>query len=86
MAKVLNQVVQIDEPNTTTHAFDKGEVNIIPTSNVANMTPIMDSVQPAVVEPEVKLRPGPKPKGIQSAQVSGPTHHVFTDGPGKTRD
>lgn len=37
---------------------------------------------PQVVE---KQKPGPKPGKI-TAQVSGPTHHVFAEGPGKSRD
>ena len=58
-------------------------IAIIPSSNVASMTPKAESktAQAPVVD---KAKPGPKPK--ITAQVSGPTHHVFAEGPGKSRD
>lgn len=60
-------------------------IAIIPSSNVASMTPKAEAKTAQAPAPQVeKAKPGPKPK--ITAQVSGPTHHVFAEGPGKSRD
>lgn len=57
----------------------------IPMSNVAAYEFHVMAKAVEVPIPQVeRAKPGPKPK--ISAQVSGPTHHVFAEGPGKTRD
>lgn len=48
----------------------------------AKAAEIEKSVMPTTITERQK--PGPKPK--ITAQVSGPTHHVFAEGPGKSRD
>ncbi len=64
----------------------KGVVAIVPSSNIACMTPKEEvKAAPATAPQAEKQKPGPKP-GKVSAQVSGPSLHVFVDGPGKTRD
>ena len=61
-------------------------IAIIPSSNVSSMTPKAETKAAPAPAPQVeKQKPGPKPGKI-TAQVSGPTHHVFAEGPGKSRD
>lgn len=60
----------------------KGMVAIVPSSNVVAMHPLIEGQAPKPVQQPAKLKAGPKPK----AQVGGPTHHVFAEGPGKARD
>jgi hypothetical protein len=62
----------------------KNDISIIPTSNVVSMSPEPEGIE-VEKKPEVIKRPPGRPP-VNSAQVSGPTHHVFADGPGKTRD
>ncbi len=51
---------------------------IIPTSNVVSMTPVTAEKKPDGSGGPVPLTPSGKIK----AQVSSPTSHVFSDGPG----
>lgn len=53
----------------------------IPISNVVSYE-FLAGEAPKVEAEIPRLKPGPKPK----AQVGGPTHHVFDNGPGKARD
>lgn len=71
-----------------------GKIAIIPTSNVASMTPMPDSLEHKLahvdempINPTVnpaKGKPGPKPK--LNAQAATPHDHVFAQAPGKTHD
>ena len=65
-----------------------GFKSYVPMSNVVSYTYMGEQKAEVTAAPAVQVteraKPGPKPK--LTAQVSGPTHHVFADGPGKTRD
>lgn len=74
---------------------NEGKTAIIPTSNVVSMTPAdeaagkEDKGGPIPLKealPPPNMQQGPAHAKRSSAQVSGPTAHVFHPGPGKTRD
>jgi len=62
-----------------------GKTGHAPITNVS-FYEFFESVEtkPETIPAMERAKPGPKPK--ITAQVSGPTHHVFNDGPGKSRD
>ena len=67
-----------DRLNRELLVFYKGETAIIPSSNVASMTPMESSTGDPGSEPMPEEKPTHRPK----SQVSTPQDHVFA-GPGK---
>lgn len=73
-------VLEYDRGQKELYVYYNGKTAIIPSSNIASMTPADPSTKP---QAEAPAQP---PRGKVQAQVSSPMNHVFAEGPGKTRD